>query len=93
MRPATEQQSDGFCSITGGHVVRDPALRPLVGRYVYGDFCRPQIMSARLHPGRRTSGRAVPGLRVASLSSFGEDNRGRVYATSLAGPVYRLVPR
>jgi glucose/arabinose dehydrogenase len=89
----TERHADGFCSITGGYVVRDRALRPLLGRYVYGDFCRPQIMSARLRPGRRTRGRAVPGLRVPSLSSFGQDNRGHVYATSLAGPVYRLVAR
>ena len=32
-------------------------------------------------------------LDVDRLSSFGEDARGRVYATSLAGPVYRLVQR
>jgi hypothetical protein len=30
---------------------------------------------------------------VDSLSSFGEDARGRVYVTSLDGPVYRLVQR
>ena len=30
------------------------------------------------------------GVRVNGLSSFGEDARGRVYATSLNGPVYRL---
>ncbi|MDX6660093.1 MAG: hypothetical protein QOJ55_915, partial [Solirubrobacteraceae bacterium] len=30
--------------------------------------------------------------RVSRLSSFGEDARGRVYATSLDGPVYRLAP-
>jgi hypothetical protein len=27
---------------------------------------------------------------VASLSSFGEDAQGRVYAMSLDGPVYRF---
>jgi hypothetical protein len=36
--------------------------------------------------------RATP-LHVSNLSSFGEDARGRVYATSTGGPVYRLVPR
>ena len=30
-------------------------------------------------------------LKVPQLSSFGEDARGRVYATSLDGPVYRFV--
>jgi hypothetical protein len=28
--------------------------------------------------------------RVPSVSSFGEDASGRVYVTSLDGPVYRL---
>ena len=32
-------------------------------------------------------------LKVESLSTFGEDGRGRVYAASLNGPVYRLVNR
>src|SRR2546423_11258789 len=32
--------SGGRCAITGGYVVRDPDLGSLVGRYVYGDYCR-----------------------------------------------------
>ena len=31
--------------------------------------------------------------QVPNLVSFGEDGRGRVYAVSLDGPVYRLAPR
>ena len=27
------------CLITGGYVIRDPALSAVVGRYVYGDYC------------------------------------------------------
>ena len=34
--------------------------------------------------------RTRPRLKVASLVSFGEDGRGRVYAVSLDGPVYRI---
>ena len=41
---------DGNCSITGGVVVRDPAVAGLDGRYVFGDFCRGRIESARLGP-------------------------------------------
>ena len=85
--------SAGNCSVTGGHVVRDPALRALAGRYVYGDFCVGQLRSARLAPGRAIEDRALGLRRVPSLSSFGEDARGRVYVTSLNGPVYRLAPR
>ena len=40
--------------------------------------------------GRRTRGRVLSLPGVASPSSFGEDARGRVYVTSLAGPVYRF---
>jgi hypothetical protein len=33
------------------------------------------------------------GLRVSTPSSFGEDTLGRIYITSLEGPVYRLAPQ
>jgi glucose/arabinose dehydrogenase len=82
----------GECSVTGGVVVRDPGLPALAGRYLYGDYCAGDIRSFRIEGGRATSDRSA-GLHVASLSSFGEDARGRVYATSLDGPVYRLSAR
>jgi glucose/arabinose dehydrogenase len=84
--------SDGNCSITGGVVVRDPVLSALRGRYVFGDFCRGRIESARLVRGRARDVRTHR-LQVGALSSFGEDARGRAYVTSLEGPVYRFVPR
>lgn len=86
-------QEDGNCSVTGGYVVRDSDLTGLVGSYVYGDFCKGQLRTVRLGPGSATRDRALGLPTVDSLSSFGEDARGRVYATSLSGPVYRLVPR
>ena len=85
-------RSHGECSVTGGVVVRDPALPSLAGRYVYGDYCRGQLRSFRISNGKATADRAL-GLDVSSLSSFGEDARGRVYATSSSGPVYRLAGR
>ena len=85
-------RSGGECSVTGGVVVRDPRLPALAGRYVYGDYCRGQIRSFRVRNGRARGDRGH-NLRVSELSSFGEDARGRVYATSLNGPVYRLRSR
>jgi glucose/arabinose dehydrogenase len=82
----------GNCSITGGVVVRDRALPGLRGRYVFGDYCRGRVESARLSTGRARGVRRTS-LKVRSLSSFGEDAQGRVYVVSLAGPVYRIVPR
>jgi glucose/arabinose dehydrogenase len=88
----THSHGEGYCSITGGYVVRDPRLTGWVGRYLYSDFCRGTIESALLSPGKATGERST-GLRVSSISSFGEDARGRVYAVSLGGPVYRIVAR
>jgi glucose/arabinose dehydrogenase len=89
----THTHAAGWCSVTGGVIVRDPALPALAGRYVYGDLCEGRIRAARLRAGRRTTGRVLRLRRVPALSSFGEDARGRVYATSLNGPVYRLAAR
>jgi glucose/arabinose dehydrogenase len=81
--------SEGFCSITGGYVIRDRSLgRGWTGRYVYGDYCDGTLRLSHLRR-PRTSSRAT-GLSVGSLVSFGEDGRGRVYAVSLNGPVYRI---
>ncbi len=77
----TKFHSDGWCSITGGYVVRDPALPALRGRYVYGDFCKNRIFAAKLSAGRATGDHALSLPTVPSLSSFGEDARGRVYVT------------
>jgi glucose/arabinose dehydrogenase len=86
----TERHSAGNCSITGGIIIRDPALKAWRGRYVFGDFCRGVIQTAVLSSGK-ASNLTDRKLKVSQLSSFGEDARGRVYATSLDGPVYRFV--
>jgi glucose/arabinose dehydrogenase len=88
--PLIERSHDeGWCSITGGYVVRDRAVKSLYGRYVYGDYCNASLRWAKLRPGRASGGGAI-GLRVPAVSSFGEDARGRVYVLSLNGPVYRF---
>jgi glucose/arabinose dehydrogenase len=86
----THSHSSGFCSITGGYVIRDRSLRGTrwFGRYVYGDYCDGTLRLASLRRPRSTS--KPTRLRVSSLDSFGEDGRGRVYAVSLNGPVYRI---
>jgi hypothetical protein len=87
--PVLEYSHSRGCSITGGYVVRDPALGSLAGRYVYGDYCRRPLWSARLQlPDAQGDTRL--GLDVPGLTSFGEDVCGRVYAVSGDGPVYRL---
>jgi glucose/arabinose dehydrogenase len=90
IHPVIEHSHDsGFCSITGGYVLRHRSYGELRGTYVYGDLCEGIVRGARLSPGRASRRRRFS-VEVSSLSSFGEDARGRVYAASLDGPVYRL---
>ena len=84
------RHSGGFCSVTGGYVVRDPDLPALAGRYVYGDFCDGKVRSAVLRSSGAEDDRVLSVPEVGAISSFGEDARGRVYVASLNGPVYRF---
>ena len=89
----THSHQAGFCSITGGYVVRDRgvpgAVRPLRLRRLL------QLAPARLHPAHRARVDAARCRcpRSPGVSSFGEDAAGRVYVTSLNGPVYRFAAR
>ena len=88
--PVFVYSHDSGCSITGGYVVRDRGLPTLYGRYLYGDFCAGELRSFTAHA--RPQGHRRPRARGPgpSLSSFGTDDAGHIYATSLDGPVYRL---
>ncbi len=85
----TVSHSDGYCALIGGYVVRDPSLPELYGRYLFGDYCRPEIESVELAHGHASALRST-GLQVSALSSFGQDAQGHVYVASLNGSVYRL---
>jgi glucose/arabinose dehydrogenase len=89
----TYGRSDG-CSVTGGYVVRDPALPALTGRYVYGDYCAGEVRSFRPEHGGgsfQAVGDRSEDLQVPGLSSFAEGSAGEIYATSHEGPVFRVV--
>jgi glucose/arabinose dehydrogenase len=80
----------GSCSIIGGYVVADRHLRSLYRRYIYADLCEGQLRSLVPHL-KRASGDRKLGLSVESPTSFGEDDAHRIYVSSLAGAVFRLV--
>ncbi len=91
VKPVLERaHGTGVCSITGGYVVRDPNVPSLAGRYVYSDFCDGRIRAARLRTGRVAQGRPLSLPKIGQISSFGQDNSGRVYVVSLDGSVYRF---
>jgi glucose/arabinose dehydrogenase len=90
VRPVAQYTHSQGCSVTGGYVYRgsNAALR---GRYIYGDYCSGNIWSFKLAGGKAT------GLRrerfdVESVTSFGQDNNGELYAVSHGGTIYRLTP-
>ena len=77
-------------AITGGFVLRDGSIPALEGRYLYADFYEGDIRHIGL--GADDPQDTSTGETVGSLSSFGEDSLGRVYATDLDdGNVFRLV--
>ena len=77
------------CSVTGGFVYRGRAIKAARGRYFFGDFCSGRIWTLRISRGRATNVRQE-GQRLESLSSFGENARGELYAVTLDGRLYRL---
>lgn len=88
----TAAHADGNCSITGGLVVRDPSLKTLYGRYLYGDLCVGELRSFTPRPERPATDDVALGPDVTRLASFGEGVDGTVYVVSVSGPVYRLDP-
>lgn len=89
---AYSHSRSGSCTIIGGYVVADRRLESLFKRYIYADLCEGELRSLVPHL-KRAGGDRRLGLSVETPSSFGEDERGRIYVCSLTGPVYRLVPR
>jgi glucose/arabinose dehydrogenase len=90
--PVIEYSHDsGGCTVIGGFVYRAQRVRGLRGAYLYGDYCAGWVRAARVSGGKVAERRDL-GLRVPSLSSFGADADGELYALSLGGDVYRIAP-
>lgn len=81
----------GLVAITGGLVVRDPALGPVFGRYLWADFYQGIVHSLQLATPAVSDDRVESDLpTVPQLVSFGEDASKHVYIVSLAGSVQQL---
>jgi glucose/arabinose dehydrogenase len=87
--PVAEYGRGDGCTVVGGYVYRGSARPAERGRYVYGDYCSGTIWSFRIRSGEATGVRREP-IRVESLSSFGENAGGELFAISLEGTIYRL---
>jgi glucose/arabinose dehydrogenase len=82
-------REEGNCTVVGGFVYRGKARPAERGRYTVGDYCSGIVWSFRVASGKAAGVRVEP-FRIPDLTSFGEDAAGELYATSLAGVVYRI---
>jgi glucose/arabinose dehydrogenase len=87
--PVFEYGHDKGCSVTGGYVYRGSARASERGRYLLGDYCSGTIWSFRISQGGASDVRTEP-FDVDSLSSFGENATGELFAVSHDGTIYRL---
>ena len=79
--PIAEYSHSEGCSVTGGYVWK--------GRYYYGDYCSGKVWSLKVVSGKAEDVRPES-IQVKSLSSWGLDGRGNLYAVSLDGVVFRV---
>jgi glucose/arabinose dehydrogenase len=87
--PIYEYSHARGCTVVGGYVYRGKARPAERGRYIFGDYCSGVVWSLRVSNGKATAVR-VERFRIPSLTSFGEDTAGELYATSHQGVVYRI---
>ncbi|MFN3982663.1 MAG: PQQ-dependent sugar dehydrogenase [Caldilinea sp.] len=81
---------DGNCSVTGGYVYRGSAFPQWNGIYFYGDYCSGRIWALAPDGSGGWSNAEVLDSNL-TLSSFGEDEVGELYALDYgSGVIYRL---
>ena len=78
----------GGAAVTAGYVVRDTALTPLLGRFVYGDTYTTDIRS--FDPADPDGTDASTGVSFNQIVSFGLDAAGKLLLVSYLGDVSRM---
>jgi glucose/arabinose dehydrogenase len=94
--PVLQYDHNEGTSIIGGHLYRGKALPALAGKYVFGDYRRPEkLTTGRLFEGDLKTG-AIKEIRIGKddrdlgvlLKGFGEDSDGELYiaCSAIQGP-------
>jgi glucose/arabinose dehydrogenase len=86
----TYSHATSGCSVTGGRVYRGERSPHLRGQYFFTDVCQSSIRALSGPPGNLSHRIVLPVGEVSSISTFGEDVDGELYAASLSGRIYRL---
>ncbi|MDX1502159.1 MAG: PQQ-dependent sugar dehydrogenase [Thermoanaerobaculia bacterium] len=90
--PVLEYLHDQGCSVTGGYRYRGPKAATLDRFYLYGDFCSGRVWGGRPNTAGNWRERLLADTG-ANVSSFGEDEAGRLYLVDHGGRLYRLSGR
>ncbi len=76
-------------TVVGGYVYRGQDVPSLRGVYVYGDYGSGRIWGLTHDEGALVANEQIQ--QLSQLCSFGEDERGELYAVSLSGTIHRFV--
>jgi glucose/arabinose dehydrogenase len=89
--PVAEYSHDSGCTVIGGDVYRGSQQAPLIGGYLFADYCSGLIWA--IDPASdEARDPTVVAETNATISSFGEDEAGEMYATDLSsGELLRVV--
>ena len=92
-------QTSGACSMTAGYAYRGCRITNLQGHYFWSDFCDGRINSFLIDAGVPTlqndwTATVDPAPRVLqfSMTSFGRDGEGEIYAVDRGGTILKLIP-
>lgn len=104
-KPQTDCRQDGLvlpvfeydhgqgCSVTGGYVYRGKAIPPLVGRYLFVDYCGTTLWATTRDADGSFATTEI-GKVPTGITAFGEDESGELYFTvDNEGAVYRLAKK
>ncbi|TGD57556.1 PQQ-dependent sugar dehydrogenase [Flavobacterium humi] len=84
---AVVSHATGVCSITGGYVYTGSLYPGFAGKYLFTDYCKPQI-------GLMTSAGAVTysaSFAGNNFTTFGEDKNGELYVAAINnGTIYKI---
>lgn len=84
---AVYDHSEGRCSITGGYVYRGTTYPTLQGKYIFSDYCTPQI-------GILDSGNSITwttSFAGNNFSTFGEDSQKELYVAAVNnGKIFKI---
>jgi glucose/arabinose dehydrogenase len=90
---AAYTHDEGGCTVIGGYVYRGDSYPDVEGTYLYGDYCSGLVWGLDAAAAMAT-GTAQPVQFLEegmTLSAFGEDEAGELYAVDLAGRILRLI--